>query len=174
MDSNIAQMKPQDILLLLRIITLKKESWKQLPMAEALGMSQSEVSEAVKRCKYAGLLDIKGKKVMRQALMEFLAYGIKYVFPQKPGPIVRGVPTAHSAPPLNKTIISNEAYVWPYAKGSVRGQSILPLYASVPSAALRDAELHELLAMVDAIRVGRSRERTMAIDELKNWVVNGK
>ena len=174
MDSNIAQMKPQDILLLLRIIALKKESWTQLPMAEALGMSQSEVSEAVKRCKYAGLLDGKGKEVMRLAFMEFLEYGIKYVFPQKPGPIVRGVATAHSAPPLDKIIISDEAYVWPYAKGAERGQSILPLYASVPSAALRDPALHELLAMVDAIRVGRSRERALALDQLKKRVLDGK
>ncbi len=174
MDSNLVQMKPQDILLLLKIVELKSESWKQLPMAVALGMSQSEVSEAVKRCKYAGLLDIKGKNVMRQGLMELLEYGIKYVFPQKPGPIVRGVPTAHSAPPLKKTIVSNEAYVWPYAKGSVRGQSILPLYASVPSAALRDPALHELLAMVDALRVGRSRERTLALEELKKRILDGK
>jgi DNA-binding Lrp family transcriptional regulator len=174
MDSNIAQMKPQDILLLLRILRLKKESWTQLPMAEALGMSQSEVSEAVKRCKYAGLLDSTGKTVMRQGLMEFLEYGIRYVFPQKPGPIVRGVPTAHSAPPLKNTIVSQEAYVWPYAKGSVRGQSILPLYASVPFAALRDPKLHELLAMVDALRVGRSRERALAIEELKKRILDGK
>ena len=174
MDSNLAQMKPQDILLLLRILRLKKETWTQLPMAEALGMSQSEVSEAVKRCKYAGLLDSKGKTVMRQALMDFLEYGIKYVFPQKPGPIVRGIPTAHSAPPLNDTIVSNEAYVWPHAKGSVRGQSILPLYASVPFAALRDTELYELLAMVDALRVGRSRERALALEELKKRILDGK
>lgn len=174
MDGNIAQMKPQDILLLLKIVGLNSESWKQLPIAVSLGMSQSEVSEAVKRSKYAGLLDSKGKSVMRQALMEFLEYGIKYVFPQKPGPIVRGVPTAHSAPPLNDTIVSNEAYVWPYAKGSVRGQSILPLYASAPSAALRDPKLHELLAMVDALRVGRSRERALALEELKRRILDGK
>ena len=174
METNIAQMKPQDILLLLRIIVLKKESWTQLPMAEALGMSQSEVSEAVKRCKYAGLLDIKGKKVMRQALMEFLEYGIRYVFPQKPGPLVRGVKTAHSAPPLNSIIVSNEAYVWPYAKGLDRGQSIYPLYSSVPSAALRDPALYELLTMVDALRVGRSRERALALEELKKRVLDGK
>ena len=73
MDSNIVQMKPQDILLLLKIIGLKSESWKQLPIAEALGMSQSEVSEAVKRCKYAGLLDIKGKKVC-EVLLEFFTF----------------------------------------------------------------------------------------------------
>jgi len=136
-------------------------------MAEALGMSQSEVSESVARSKYAGLLDPKGKKVMKRSLMEFLEHGIRYVFPQKPGAVVRGVPTSHSAPPLSDEINSTESYVWPYSKGTARGHSIQPLYSSVPSAALRDDRLYELLALVDALRVGRAREREIAIIALK-------
>lgn len=174
MNTTIPQMKPQDILLLLRIISLDNDIWMQLPMAESLGMSQSEVSEAVGRCKYAGLLDMKGKRVMRQAFIDFIEYGLKYAFPQRPGAIVRGVPTAHSTPPLSDIIISNESYVWPYAKGTVRGQSIQPLYSSVPSAALRDAGLHALLALVDAIRVGRARERSLAMEELKKRILDGE
>ena len=167
-------MKPQDILLLLRIIRLNNDEWTQLQMAEALGMSQSEVSEAVARCKYAGLLDLKGKTVMKQAFIGFLEYGLKYVFPQRPGAIVRGVATAHSAPPLKDIIISDEAYVWPYAKGSIRGQSINPLYSSAPSAAIRDPKLHSLLALVDALRVGRTRERSLALAELKKRFEDGE
>ena len=34
-------------------------------------------------------------------------------------------------------------------------------------AALKDKKLHELLALVDALRVGRARERELAIIELK-------
>jgi predicted XRE-type DNA-binding protein len=168
------QMKPQDVLLLLKIITVDQDNWNQKPIANALGMSQSEVSESVARSKYAGLLAPKGKKVMKMALLEFLQYGIRYVFPQKPGPIVRGVPTAHSAPPLNANIQSNEHYVWPYGKGTVRGQSIVPLYPSVPEAALKDERLHELLALVDALRVGRTRERVIAIAELKKRIQGGE
>ena len=136
-------------------------------MAEALGLSQSEISEAVSRCKYAGLLDPKGKAVMRQSLMEFLQYGLRYVFPQRPGPVVRGIPTSHSASPLKEQIQSAEYYVWPYGKGTVRGQSIVPLYPSVPEAALKDRNLHELLALADALRVGRAREKQLAVVELK-------
>ena len=40
-----------------------------------------------------------------------------------------------------------------------------PLYNSVPEASLKDEKLHELLALIDALRVGRARER--AIVELK-------
>jgi hypothetical protein len=39
------------------------------------------------------------------SLLEFLQYGLKYVYPQHPGSIVRGMPTAYSAPPFNKEIV---------------------------------------------------------------------
>lgn len=161
------QLKPQDVLLLLKIISEGNANWNQKPMAEALGLSQSEVSESVARSKYSGLLDPKGKTVMKMALMEFLQFGLRYVFPQKPGPVVRGVPTSHSVSPLKEEIKSEEAYVWPYGKGRVRGHSIIPLYPSVPEAALKDEELHQLLALTDALRIGRAREKEMAVLELK-------
>ena len=41
-----------------------------------------------------------------------------------------------------------------------------PLYPSVPAAAAEDPRLHELLALADALRVGRARERSMARTEL--------
>jgi hypothetical protein len=56
--------------------------------------------------------------------------------------------------------------VWPDAEGSVRGIEFSPLYKNVPQAALRDTKLYELLALVDAIREGRAREREVAIREL--------
>lgn len=168
------QMKPQDVLLLLKVVSDNSPSWNQKPMAVALGLSQSEVSEAVGRCKYAGLLAPNGKTVMRMALMEFLQYGLRYVFPIKPGAVVRGVPTSHSASPLKEDIQSSEAYVWPYGKGTVRGHSISPLYPSVPEAALKDDKLYELLALVDALRVGRARERELAVKELKKRLELGE
>ena len=167
MKVKIQQMKAQDVLLLLKIISVDDANWNQKPIAEALCLSQSEVSEAVGRCKFAGLLSPNGKTVMKLALLEFLQYGLRYVFPQQPGAVVRGVPTSHSASPLKEQIQSSEDYVLPYGKGSVRGHSIVPLYPSVPEAALKDTKLHQMLALVDALRVGRVRERELAIVELK-------
>ena len=161
------QLKPQDVVLLLKLLSINNDRWNQKPTADALGMSQSEVSESVKRSKFSGLLDPKGKKVMKTALMEFLQYGFRYVFPQKPGAVVRGVPTSHSASPLKEEIQSSEHYVWPYVKGTLRGHSITLLYPSVPKAALQDPVFHELLALADALRVGRARERELAIKELQ-------
>jgi len=167
-------ISPQDIVILLKIIALGNTAWFQNTLAESLHISQSEVSKSLMRSKYAGLLDVSGKKVSRLALMEFLQYGIRYVFPQQPGALVRGVPTAHSAPPLNAVIQSEEHYVWPSGTGTLRGQSILPLYSSVSVAIKEDAGLYELLALVDAIRVGRVREKEMAIQELKKRILGGE
>lgn len=160
-------MSPLDVVVLLKIVSYGNQPWFQMTMAESLGISQSEVSKSLARSKYAGLLSPTGKEVLYLAFMDFLQFGLRYAFPQKPGPVVRGVPTAHSASPLKEMIQSEENYVWPYGKGTVRGQSIIPLYPSVPEAALKDEKLYELLALVEALRVGRIREKELAIDELK-------
>jgi len=83
---------------------------------------------------------------------------------------VRGLPTAHSAAPLNEEIDSHEDYVWPYAHGHVRGHGIIPLYATVPEAALEDEKFYALMALTDALRVGRTREKNLAIQKLKKLI----
>ena len=163
-------MRPQDILVLLKISALGDQSWFHHTLADSLLISQSEVSQSLNRSRYAGLLDASRKKIFPQALLEFLQYGIRYVFPQQPGSVVRGVPTAHSARPLSELISSNEQYVWPSASGSSRGQAIIPLYKTTPNAVKTDKKLYELLALVDAIRVGKVRERQLAIEELQQRI----
>jgi hypothetical protein len=85
--------------------------------------------------------------------------------------MVRGIATSHSASPLKEHIQSDENYVWPSAKGVMRGQAINPLYKTLPEAALNDAKLYEMLALVDAIRVGSAREKKLAISELKKRIL---
>lgn len=165
-------LKPQDVVILLKIITLENREWYQESLAFDLHMSQSEISQSLNRCKYSALIDSTKKKVNRYAFTEFLIHGLQYVFPQQPGPIVRGIPTAHSAPPLNKYINSTEIYVWPYAKGTVRGQAIEPLYSTIIEASQKDEVFYEYMALVDALRVGRTREKEIAKNELRIRILN--
>ncbi|MBX2966046.1 MAG: hypothetical protein KF845_07865 [Cyclobacteriaceae bacterium] len=163
-------MKSQDILILLKIIALEDKPWFHHTLAEDLDISQSEVTQSLNRSRYAQLIDQERRKVNRKALYDFLCYGISYVFPQHPGEIVRGFATAHSAPPLKAMIESTENYVWPSAKGNIRGQSVLPIYKSVVKAVQTDTVLYELLALIDAIRVGKVREKEIALAELKKRI----
>ncbi|MBM3405481.1 MAG: hypothetical protein FJY10_11425 [Bacteroidetes bacterium] len=164
-------MRPQDIAILLKIASFGDQPWLGKDLAFALSISASEVSESLNRSSFAGLLDDFKKNLMKKSLLEFLEFGFKYVFPQKPGPIVRGLPTAHSASPLKKMIHSSESYVWPDASGEYRGQAIEPLYPGIVHAAKMDKEFYELVALVDALRIGRSREQFIAIRELKKRIL---
>jgi hypothetical protein len=163
-------IKPQDILILMKILSMDRRDWRQVDLAESLDISQSEVSQSLVRLKYADLLTDDTRNVMRSSLLEFLLHGIKYAFPQKPGAMVRGIPTAHSAPPLKNEILSNENYVWPTATGDVRGFRVDPLYPSIPKAVKNDLKLYAMLALVDAIRIGRAREKKLAEQELKKLI----
>lgn len=169
---NSVNLKSQDILILLKICTLGEEEWFQHTLAEDLDISQSEISECLSRSKYSGLIDASRKHVNVLNLLEFIIHGLKYVFPQQPGAIVRGVATAHSANPLANEIKSIENFVWPYARGNMRGQAIQPLYKTVPKVVLKDKKLYEILALVDAIRVGKVREQQLAISLLKDRLQN--
>ena len=162
-------LKPQDVVILLKIIALGEKNWFHHTLALEIGMSQSEVSQSLNRSRYAGLIDEGRKKVNKLAFTEFLLHGVAYAFPQQPGALVRGVLTAHTAEPLNKIINANEKYVWPYAKGIDRGQAIEPLFSPVVEASLKDKELYELLTMVDAIR-----EKEIAKKELEKRILNAQ
>jgi hypothetical protein len=172
-------VKPQDILVLLKLVLAPGGDWSYPQLAVDLGMSTSEVHAAVKRAEAAGLANKKpmGTEPVRQALQEFLIHAVKYSFVPKRGGLVRGIPTAHAAPPLNKKIVQPKEPppVWPHPQGTVRGVEFSPLYRSAPDAALKDTKLYEMLALVDAIRGGRSREQKLAISELdsrlaRTWI----
>ena len=160
-------MKPQDLVILLKIISLKNKEWRLVDLALSLFLSQSEVSKALERLARSGLIDESKRVPARSALYDLIVNAVKYIFPVKPGGISRGIPTSHSANPLSSKIVSESRYVWPCIEGKVKGESIEPLYKNLPKAALNDEKLYELLALVDAIRVGKAREQELAKKELK-------
>ena len=165
-------MRPQDIVVLLKILTIEKKDWQFKDLAYSLNISPAEISESLHRSVIAGLLDFTKRKVYAQNLLEFLQHGMNYVFPQVPGSMVNGVPTAHSHPYFKGVIKSELKYVWPSPEGRERGLAIEPLYPSVVSAVKQDEELYKLLAILDIIRVGRVRERNIADKELSEIILN--
>ncbi len=165
-------MRPHDIPILLKILVQKKQAWYLKDLAYELKISASEVSESINRSVVAGLISSDKKNVNKLALLDFLKYGLKYVYPQQPGALVRGMPTAHSAAPLSDVILSEELYVWPYALGTAQGQTIEPLHPKTPYACLKDADYYEFMALVDALRVGKTREQKLAFDILKERIEN--
>ncbi len=162
-------MRPHDVVVLMKIISMNKDKLAitNKDLAKSLMISPAEITHSLNRSAFAGLFEPNQKRVNKQALLEFLMHGIKYVFPTQPNKIIRGIPTAHSAKPLSDMITSSDNYVWASLKGNIKGESIAPLYDKVPEIVENDAFLYQMLALVDAIRVGRNREYLLANQELE-------
>lgn len=164
-------LKPQDILILLKLVAQGDMNWVYSRLAMELSMSSSEIHAAMKRAYNAGLMLDKGETIMPDAknLEEFIIYGLKYAFAAERGDICMGIPTSYAAKPLCDKVICDDTSppVWPDDNGKVKGIAFRPLYPSVPDAVRVDSSLYELLALIDAIRGGRTRERTVAIKEIK-------
>ncbi|HOU90851.1 MAG TPA: hypothetical protein PLU22_07375 [Polyangiaceae bacterium] len=161
-------LKPQDIVVLVHL-ALRGEGWTYPTVAAALGMSSSEAHAALKRASAGGLYDEVRRVPRKRELMELIEHGLRYVFPVDRGSISRGHPTAHGAPPLRERIRLPEGEpipVWPDPEGEARGEAWAPLYPSVPKAARGDQNLYEALALIDAVRGGRARERALALKVL--------
>jgi len=164
-------MRPHDVAILLKIISMNTENWQLVGLANLLSISISEISESLNRSRLAGLIDYNKKKVNRQNLLEFIEHGVRYVFPQHPGSLVRGIPTAHSHPDIKKIFVSEMNYVWPDSNGESIGQMIEPFYKKQVDAVKVDKAYYRLLALVDIIRVGKVREIKYAVKELKNDIL---
>ena len=160
-------LKPQDILILLKIVTLGETPFRIIDLAHDLDISPGEITMALERLRLSSLIASDKRKPNPASILEFLVHGLKYVFPAELGSIVRGIPTAHSGAKFPQKIMSDTEYVWPSEEGTIKGIAVSPLYASVPHAVLKDQKLHRLLALIDAIRIGRTREQAMAIKELQ-------
>jgi hypothetical protein len=163
-------LKPQDILVLLKLVALGHNDWSYNRLAVDLGMSPSEVHSAIKRALLASLAISQDDKITPyiRNLQEFIVHGLRFVFVAERGEMTRGIPTGYAAPPLNSVFLPDgePPPVWSDPQGEVRGMSFSPLYASAPKAAQADPLLYELLVLVDAIRGGRARERAFATKEL--------
>ena len=144
-------------------------------------MSASEVFAATKRAATCHLLVEQPSPATRAAryrpitpnLREFLISGLRYVFPAEAGRAARGFPTAQDAPPLAALMVrapGEMPFVCPHPDGNTRGLSIKPIFRSSPEAARRDARLSAWLALVDALRIGDARVRTLAAVEVGKLV----
>jgi hypothetical protein len=152
-------LRPQDLVVLLRLALPFKSAPSYAALGAELGISASEAHAAVDRAVVARLAvkTSDGKpQVIRTALRLFLQHGARYCFPASQGGMTRGTPTGYAASPLKAQIRpgNDPPPVWPWKNGTTRGLAFTPLYPSVPEAAARNPALGELLALFDAVRGG--------------------
>jgi DNA-binding Lrp family transcriptional regulator len=165
LEQGLVMLQPMDIPVALGLMNHPGATFDSL--SHYLGISKSTAHNSVKRLAEAGLVREDERKVNRHALVEFIEHGIRYAFPPKRSGRGRGVPTAFAGPSLAEEILSDEAVVWPHPSGSAWGDGLEPLYDHAPELPSRCPELYDMLTLVDAIRIGRARERRIASEQLR-------
>lgn len=216
------QLKPQDLLVSLKLIACAGRRWTYASLAQELGLSASEVHACVKRGLQAGLLmepaaswpavqapesallsepgtayhvGVRPRRARRSPvrpgsvhdagaaddnpvraheahLAEFAVHGARYAFaavrqPGGPGvPTGLGVMAVVQALGLPEVGGGADAWVWPHPQGPAQGEGVEPLHPSAPYAALQDEKLHEMLALLDLLRLGEPGLRSAAARRL--------
>jgi len=164
-------LRPFDVAVALRLLLEPEDRYE--PLANALATSTSAAHRAVARLQHAGICEPASRTINQSACREFLVHGVRYAFPPVHGPERLGMPTAASHPELAALVGHESAMktlVWPMEGGSVRGETLVPLFKGVTKVAARDARLHHLLACVDVLRVGSTEQRAAAANILQQRV----
>lgn len=157
-------MRPQDVVILFKMICLGEADWTYEDLATQLSISKSEIAESLARSQQARLVDSTKRKVFKTSFAEFMVHGFRYVFPVSPGSLVLGTPTSHSASTVQAVLKSKipDIYVWPNSYGTERGLAIVPLHKNVALAALQDDNLYNFLALADVMRLGTTEDQKVA------------
>ena len=166
--SRPSSLRPHDPVVALQLVLHPEEGYAAL--AEATGLSVGEAHNSVKRLRESRLLLPGSRTPAHRNLLEFLVHGVPFAFPAKVGAETLGVPTAHSGPALAEHIQAGDPVVWPSISGSIRGGAVSALVASAPELPERNPQLYRWLTLVDALRVGRARERAIAANILREEV----
>ncbi len=162
-------LKPQDVVLLVKLVCKDKDDWSQAGLATELVLSASEVNAGLKRLDRCGLIephkDGRRWQVIKPALREFLLHGLAYVFPAEKGRPCMGIVTAYAHPGLHPHFSAEMQAVipvWPERQAKTKGFTLKPLYPTVSKACQNDPELHEWLALLDCLRDHDNSEREVA------------
>ena len=157
---------PFDIVLGLRLL---QPAGTLVQLADELAVVPSQIHAALVRLTRAGLLRPNVRVTNPRALGEFVIHGVRYAFPAQRGELTLGVPTAYSAPPLSSDFDATDVLVWaaPRHPAAVQGFSVVPLYPGASKLAERSPATYQLVAMVDALRIGDPRIRLAARERLE-------
>lgn len=165
-------LRPSDIVVACQLAITAEA--KFLEIANSTGISAGECHNAVRRLRLARILLAGERRPAGEVLHLFLVDGAPFAFPPVLGPQTIGTPTAQSAQVFRSVLDSPDGFVWPDAAGAARGQSLIPLFPGAPLLSVRNEPLYDLLAIVDALRIGTTRVRALASELLAERLVGRK
>jgi len=164
-----AMLNGNDVLVLLWLAA-HPGPWTFRALAQEMKIDVAALHRSVGRLKRAKLVD-SDRQLNRANVEEFLLHGVRYVIPGNLGAEERGIPTAWGVEPLRGSLASSgPTPVWPSPHGTFRGPTLEPVSEVAVDLAVANPAMSQWLGLVDAIRVGRARERKLASSELSRRI----
>ncbi len=138
-------------------------------LADKLHLPSASVQRSLDRLARTPAFDARQRRVSLAACDELFAHALRYLAPALTGGETRGLATSWAAPPLAEHLAPSSELrpIWPDPHGQLRGLEVKPLHPAVPTLARTDPPMHELLALTDAVRMGNTRTRALAIELLR-------
>ena len=167
--SRPAPLQAVDLLVILKLAALGQPAASVRLVADEIGLSKSAVALSLHRLQALGLRDEAGaRRINKLALRECLQHAVRWIAPADIGPSRAGLPTAHAAPPLSSKLTGgDDPRRHPPPPRTYAGESgHAAASARTRRRRARDPKLLVLLALVDAFRIGRARDRQVAAAEL--------
>lgn len=143
--------------------------WTVRSLAKELGLPSASVQRSLDRLAATPAFDAHRRRVSLGACDELFDHALRYLAPAKAGGETRGLGTSWAALPLSEHLAPADEPppVWPDPQGGLRGLEVTPLHPAVVSLARSDPRMYELLALVDALRLGDTRTRGLAVELLR-------
>ncbi|HEY7831850.1 MAG TPA: hypothetical protein VIC06_14905 [Solirubrobacteraceae bacterium] len=165
-------LRPVDIVVLLQLLRHRGADWTVRSLAEELRLPSASVQRSLERLGSTPAYDAGRRRVSLSGCTELFEHALRFIAPVLRGGETRGLPTAWAVPPLSQHIapVDELPPVWPDPRGEQRGLEVQPLHSAVVSLARADPEMYELLALVDALRVGDARTRGVAAELLRERI----
>lgn len=166
------ELKPQDVVVAIALGVKGQNERERLTfriMSDLTGLSIGEISNVYKRLGNLRLIGAvettSAYRMNTAALAEFLCFGIRYYSYPKPLGYGRGIATGWNCAALQQKSLMlprDTPLVWPVAGGDDVGEQISPLHDCAIKASSKDEKIYRLLALVDIMRLGTSRELEVA------------
>jgi len=162
-----------DVVVLLGVLRHRQGDWTVRMISREMRIPLASVQRSLGRLALTPAFDPQGRRADIAGCEALFEHALRFVCPTSTGERARGVPTAWALPRLSRRLrpaADAPQPVWPQRGGPVQGVAVRPLHAAVPKLAAEDEEMHELLALTDAARLGDDRVSQRAIAMLKDWV----
>jgi hypothetical protein len=165
------RLLPIDLLVVMKLAAHEGEAASLRRLEDELGLSKSAVANSLQRLRELDLVKddpLHGRRVNKLLLRDCLEHAARWIAPAHVGDFELGLPTAHAMDSLRQKLLGDDdPVVIPLPHGPMRGRAVSPLHPLAPAAAARDPKLYRLLAVVDSFRIGRARDRQLAVAELR-------